>query len=591
MYNLVYKQMVAAGVAMLLPGSAQYYMGADGDVGLTKEAAYGMKIDIDVNYPQWIMFGDEVGTDICQKDDGQIGGTNYIVGKGTRANIKSNTNGGRFTVIGLTAGTGEPVMCIVIFAAEELTYDQRMGHDIRTVYNEEGSTRDNTGPGKSFPGGPVCHFRGKDIPALITCSPKGSITSTILKKAFERLDNLKVYERVPGRVPFALFDAHDSRLQVPFLRYVNTDPHRWKVCIGLPNGTGKWQVGDSSEQNGQWKTEMTREKGKLVLYKTRVGMSTVIEKSDIVPLTNLVWPLSFGRVLTNRTAIRDRGWVPANRILLLDPEILKTRASQRVTAQADQTPMPDLLIVDTTDLPIVHTRPMPIVDPPIDGLNVDDVSDISNVSSIAATASAATRSALDHLNFESGMAGDFTLDIFQHLVKKDSVCENLHYRYEQGRALRENIKKARLTGGALFKLKHVALDEEVLALREEKEREKVEASDQVISNAIQEFTKRKDLYEKVRNSPKTPDQYVAADLKAIIHFKKRKGDSAVPSGIGKLRERFHETKDRHDFTLKQFLSDRGYEGDDVNRILLSIQNKGSDEFPVEASGKINYGIL
>jgi hypothetical protein len=40
--------------------------------------------------------------------------------------------------------------------------------------------------------------------------------------------------------------------------------------------------------------QMTREKGKLVLCKTRVGMSTLIEKIDIIPLTNLVWPLSFG---------------------------------------------------------------------------------------------------------------------------------------------------------------------------------------------------------------------------------------------------------------------------------------------------------
>ena len=83
-----------------------------------------------------------------------------------------------------------------------------------------------------------------------------------------------------------LFDAHDSRLQVPFLRYVNDEDHKWKVCIGLPNGTGKWQVGDSLEQNGQWKTKMTREKGKLILYKTRIVMETMISKSDAIPLIN-----------------------------------------------------------------------------------------------------------------------------------------------------------------------------------------------------------------------------------------------------------------------------------------------------------------
>ena len=105
--------------------------------------------------------------------------------------------------------------------------------------------------------------------------------------------------------------------------------HKLNVCIGLPNKTGnKWQVGDSSEQNGQsWKTEMAREKGKLVLYKTRIEMETTIYKSDAIPLINLAWPKSFSRTSTNQNAIRDQGWYPANQKLLQDPEILKTKTS------------------------------------------------------------------------------------------------------------------------------------------------------------------------------------------------------------------------------------------------------------------------
>ena len=36
----------------------------------------------------------------------------------------------------------------------------------------------------------------------------------------------------------------------------------WKACIGLPNGTVKWQVGDSEQQNASWKMAMTKEKDK-----------------------------------------------------------------------------------------------------------------------------------------------------------------------------------------------------------------------------------------------------------------------------------------------------------------------------------------
>jgi hypothetical protein len=304
-----------------------------------------------------------VGTDINQKDDGHIVGTKYCVSHGTKADIKSSPNGERFTVIGLTAASGEAVMCIIIFAGKELSYDQPMGHDIRADYNTEGSVRDNTGPGKAFPGAPTCQFWDKDLPALIACSPNGPITSDILKQASKRLDGLGMYEREPGgRISFILLDAHDSRLQVPFFGYVNDDVHKWKVCIGLPNGTGKWQVGDLSQQNGQYKVEMTCEKGKLVLFKTIIGSDTVIEKSDAIPLVNQVWPKFFGRMETNKTAIRDRGWYPANRMFLHDPEILKIKSAlsngTRIATKEEAGP------TITTS----HAT-------------MDDISDISNVSS------------------------------------------------------------------------------------------------------------------------------------------------------------------------------------------------------------------
>jgi hypothetical protein len=189
-----------------------------------------------------------VGTDINQKDDGHIGGTKYCVGHGTKANIRCSTNGRRFTLARLTAASGEAVMCIIIFAAEELSYGQRMGHGIQANFSTEGSvSRDNSGPGKAFPAAPTCQFGGQDVPALITCNPKGSITSNILKQALKQLDGLGIYEwELGGPIPFLFLDAQNSWLQVPFLRYAKDDAHKWRVCIGLPNGTGKWQVGDLS---------------------------------------------------------------------------------------------------------------------------------------------------------------------------------------------------------------------------------------------------------------------------------------------------------------------------------------------------------
>jgi hypothetical protein len=190
-------------------------------------------------------------------------------------------------------------------------------------------------------------------------------------------------------------------------------------------------VEDLSQQNGQFKVEITPEEGKLILFKTRICTETVMEKSDAIPLVNWVWPKSFGRMETNKTAIHDQGWYSANQMLLHDPEILRTKSAlsngTRIATEEEAAP------TITTN----HT--------------VDDILDISNVlSQLLSTGSTAetpsltttlaglallglpcsttstTPKALDKMNFESGLAGAFALDILQHLVKKDKVCENLH---------------------------------------------------------------------------------------------------------------------------------------------------------------------
>ena len=131
------------------------------------------------------------------------------------------------TIIGLTFISGDAVMNIIIFSGEELNFEQRIGHNIRILFNEELSIANNSGPEKTFPGSPCCHFRGKLIPALTTSSSKGSIISEILTTAFKQLDDLGVYNRSPDIHPFDLFDAHDSRLQAPFLHYIHDPAHKW----------------------------------------------------------------------------------------------------------------------------------------------------------------------------------------------------------------------------------------------------------------------------------------------------------------------------------------------------------------------------
>ena len=102
MYDLVYGQMVNARVAKYLLPDYYYYVNDKGQKVDSESKSVGALVKIEVTHPQWILFGDKIGTDISQKNNGHVEGQHIFTAKGTRANIKSSHKNGRFTVIGLT---------------------------------------------------------------------------------------------------------------------------------------------------------------------------------------------------------------------------------------------------------------------------------------------------------------------------------------------------------------------------------------------------------------------------------------------------------------------------------------------------------
>ena len=112
-------------------------------------------------------------------------------------------------------------MCVLIFAGVRPQAVMETGMDIFVEQvgevSDEFYFKNNSGPGKRYPGGPTCNFQGKDIPCLIRWSPKGSITSEILVDIISTLDHLEVFDRSTGRKPVLLVDGHGSRFEMPFL--------------------------------------------------------------------------------------------------------------------------------------------------------------------------------------------------------------------------------------------------------------------------------------------------------------------------------------------------------------------------------------
>jgi hypothetical protein len=231
----------------------------------------------------------------------------------------------------VTAANGNPVLCVVIFASERNAIPENWvtGIDIQKVPVMEemennsvvASDPSNFGKGNYFPYGPTCNFLGKDLPCLPLCSPSGGITADLLVSILKYIDDHNIFVRKEnGPKPLLIVDGHESRLDPSFLEYINDENHKWFVSLGVPYATSYWQVGDASEQNGQFKMEMTRAKQSLTSFKSDMAMKIGITYTDVMPLINKSWDKSFGCIQTNQKAIAERGWFPPNRNLLLHPD-------------------------------------------------------------------------------------------------------------------------------------------------------------------------------------------------------------------------------------------------------------------------------
>ena len=117
----------------------------------------------------------------------------------------------------MTAFDGTPVMCVVIFEGKNNVPLYETGMDVFVKVNgvatDDDFFKNNSGPGKMYPGGPTCHYKGKDVPCLVRFRPKGSIDGSILLDIIKTLDGLSFFEHdhSEGIKPMLLLDAHGNR--------------------------------------------------------------------------------------------------------------------------------------------------------------------------------------------------------------------------------------------------------------------------------------------------------------------------------------------------------------------------------------------
>jgi hypothetical protein len=71
MYESVYQKMIDAKVAVRLPEPV--WFNRKGEIVDNEEDSFGLKSDIHITHPEWIVFVDETGVNTNQKDDGHVG--------------------------------------------------------------------------------------------------------------------------------------------------------------------------------------------------------------------------------------------------------------------------------------------------------------------------------------------------------------------------------------------------------------------------------------------------------------------------------------------------------------------------------------
>jgi len=103
-----------------------------------------------------------------------------------------------------------------------------------------------------------------------------------------------------------------------------------------------------------------------------------IEPYKIIPLLNTAWGKSFGRPVSNRKAIADRGWNPLNRNILLNSTLRSTIAKTERDTESTRTLVPSKVLAlipstpttlanyTTTSTLVVSTTIVPFNNPRFD---------------------------------------------------------------------------------------------------------------------------------------------------------------------------------------------------------------------------------
>ena len=76
-------------------------------------------MEVELTRPDLALVFDEVGCNTSQECDNSVGGELFLTGKYDQPYRSVSTRHSHFTVLGVTALSGEPVLCVVIITGKK----------------------------------------------------------------------------------------------------------------------------------------------------------------------------------------------------------------------------------------------------------------------------------------------------------------------------------------------------------------------------------------------------------------------------------------------------------------------------------------
>lgn len=192
MYEYIYNEMIETHIAS--PLAHPVYMDHEGNE-VEENERFGFLQEMAIDHPDYVLFADESGCQINQKQDRNVGNRKYIVEQDTTPQIICSTADHRFTILPFTSGSGEALCCVIIFQHKEdevpMTWKACIDITVENPIRNKRGEIDlelNFGESKFYPEGPKCKYRGKVVDCLTFASESGGITDAILVKILEYFD-------------------------------------------------------------------------------------------------------------------------------------------------------------------------------------------------------------------------------------------------------------------------------------------------------------------------------------------------------------------------------------------------------------------